>query len=88
VTSERTKSGWPRPTRRVAEPVLARDCTANSGRTRYGRRMVQVRWTSRCLLARSAAWTTLATLLAGTIAPSGVIFEPFCAKQGNTKFDL
>ncbi|MGY4650765.1 hypothetical protein ACVWWN_004561 [Mycobacterium sp. URHB0021] len=58
--------------------------------------MVQVRWTSRCLLAtlnlavkmRPPAWTTLGTLLAGTIALPRAIFEPFCAKQGNKKFDL
>ena len=54
---------------------FARDCTTNPAPARYGRRMVQERWTSRYLLAtlslavkvRWPVWTTIGTLPAGTI---------------------
>jgi Domain of unknown function (DUF3817) len=58
--------------------------------------MVQERWTSRYLLAtlslafkvRWPVWTTIGTLLAGTIPLLGVILEHFRTKQVNEKFDL
>lgn len=58
--------------------------------------MVQERWTSRYLLAtlnlavkvRWPVWTTIGTLLAGTIQLLGVILEHFRTKQVNEKFDL
>lgn len=39
-------------------------------------------------LATVAAWTTIGTLLAGTIPLLGVILEHFRTKQVNEKFDL
>ena len=53
--------------------------------------MVQERWTSRYLLAtlnlavkvRWPVWTTIGTLLAGTIPLLGVILEHFRTKQVN-----
>jgi uncharacterized protein DUF3817 len=58
--------------------------------------MVQETWTSRYLLAtlslavkvRWPVWTTIGTLLAGTIPLLGVILEHFRTKQVNEKFDL
>jgi hypothetical protein len=58
--------------------------------------MVQERWTSRYLLAtlslavkvRWPVWTTIDTLLAGTIPRLGVILKHFRTKQVNEKFDL
>ena len=58
--------------------------------------MVQETWTSRYLLAtlnrtvkvRWPVWTTIATLLAGTILLLGVLLEHFRTKQVNEKFDL
>src|SRR6476646_1203740 len=80
----------------VTYQPFAHDCTTNPAPTRYGRRMVQERWTSRYLLAtlslavkvRWPVWTTIGTLLAGTIPLLGVILEHFRAKQVNEKFDL
>jgi hypothetical protein len=54
------------------------------------------RWTSRYLLAtlsltvkvRWPVWTTIGTLLAGTIPLLGVILEHFRTKQVNETFDL
>ena len=67
---------------------FARDCTTNPAPARYGRRMVQERWTSRYLLAtlslavkvRWPVWATIGTLLAGTIPLLGVILEHFRTK--------
>jgi hypothetical protein len=58
--------------------------------------MVQERWTSRYLLAtlnlavkvRGPVWTTIDTLLAGTIPLLGVVLVHFRTKQVNEKFDL
>jgi hypothetical protein len=80
---------------RIPHP-FAYDCTTNPAPTRYGRRMVQVSGTSRYLLAalslavkvRWPVWTTIGTLLAGTIPLLGVILEHFRTKQVDEKFDL
>jgi hypothetical protein len=58
--------------------------------------MVQERWTSRYLLAtpslavkaRWPVWTTIGTLLAGTIPLPGVILEHSRTKQVNETFEL
>ena len=58
--------------------------------------MVQERWTSRYLLAtlslavkvRWPVWTTIGTVLAGTVPLPGVILEHFRTKQVDEKFDL
>jgi len=58
--------------------------------------MVQEAWTRRYLLAklnlavkiRWPVWTTIGTLLSGTVLLLGVILEHFRTKQVNEKFFL
>jgi hypothetical protein len=75
--------------------TFAHGCTTNPAPTRYGRRMVQQRWTSRYLLTtlnlavkvRWPVWITIGTLLAGAIPLLGVTLEHFRIKQVSEKFD-